>query len=75
MNKRIKAIVKLASSEINGKHSWLLEYYNKAKSGEIIIGHELKQCLDNLLEDLEDDRFYYDTSDADLRIEFIEGKY
>lgn len=72
MNKKLKAIVKLASSEINGKHSWLLEYYNKSLSGEIILGNEMKTCLDNLIEDLADDRFIYDTSDADLRIEFIE---
>jgi len=56
----------------NGKHSYLLEYYQKTQSGEIIIGEELKRCLDNLLQDLDDERFYYDTSDADLRIEFIE---
>lgn len=72
MNKKLKTIVKLASNEINGKHSWLLEYYNKSMSGEIILGNELKTCLNNLLEDLSDDRFFYDTSGADLRIEFIE---
>lgn len=71
-SKSLKTIVKLSASEINGKHSWLLEYYNKAKSREIIIGQELMTCLDNLINDLSDDRFIYDTSNADLRIEFIE---
>ncbi|MGG7163785.1 terminase large subunit [Clostridium ihumii] len=71
-SKNLKTIVKLANSEINGKHSWLLEYYNKSLTGEIVLGNELKICLKNLIEDLADDRFIYDTSGADLRIEFIE---
>ena len=72
MSKNLKTIVKLATNEINGNYSWLLEYYNKSLSGEIILGSELKTCLENLIEDLSDDRFIYDTSGADLRIEFIE---
>ncbi len=71
-SKNLKAIEKLANSEINGKHSWLLEYYNKSVTGEIVLGNELKTCLKNLIEDLSDDKFIYDTKDADLRIEFIE---
>jgi phage terminase large subunit-like protein len=57
---------------INGQYSFLLEYYLKTKSGEIIIGHELKKCLKNLIRDLESDKWYYDTSDAGIRIDFIE---
>jgi len=56
----------------DNKHSHLLEYYQKTQSGEIIIGEELKTCLSSLFQDLNDGRFYYDTSDADLRIEFIQ---
>ncbi|EPY2286127.1 terminase large subunit [Clostridium sporogenes] len=72
ISKNLKVIVKLTNSEINGKHSWLLEYYNKSLIEEIILGNELKTCLKNLIEDLSDDKFIYDTKDADLRIEFIE---
>ncbi len=59
--------------EINGQYSFLLEYYLKSKNGEIIIGHELKLCLKNLIKDLEGDKFFYDCSDSELRIEFIEN--
>ena len=56
------------------KHSngYLEEYYNRAKSGEILIGQELMQELKNLMEDMQDPRYIYDTSNADMRIDFIE---
>lgn len=57
---------------INGKHSYLLEYYNKIKSGEIIAGQELITQLDNLIEDLENTDYFYDNSDSEFRIKFIE---
>lgn len=65
----------LSENKINGKHSYLLEYYNKAldeNDDEIIIGEELKLCIKNLIADLDNLAYYYDCSDADLRIEFIE---
>lgn len=57
------------------KHSngFLEEYYEKAKTGEIVIGEELRQELENLMEDMEDPRYIYDTSDANIRIDFIEN--
>ena len=54
-------------------NSYLLEYREKAKSGEIIIGQELMMELDNLAEDMNDDRFYYNTDDARLRMDFMEN--
>lgn len=54
-------------------NSFLLEYKAKAETGEVIIGQELKIELSNLEEDLKDDRFFYDTADAMLRMNFIEG--
>jgi len=57
---------------INGKHSYLLEYYNKIKSGEIIIGQELMTQLNNLVEDLENPAYFYDNKDSEFRISFIE---
>lgn len=64
----------LSNSKIDGKHSYLLEYYNKALAidDEVIIGEELKKCLSNLIDDLDNQNYYYDCSDAELRIEFIE---
>ena len=64
--------VDLKKCKINGKHSWLLEYYNKVKSGVIIAGHELKQQLNNLIDDLYSDEFIYINRDSEFRIEFIE---
>ena len=51
----------------------LEEYYDKSKSGEIIIGWELKTELENLIDDMNSDEYIYDTSTADLRIDFIEN--
>jgi len=83
------------TNNINGQHSYMLEYYNRAKAGEIatrgpiadmesvrariekgeliILGRELLTQLDNLIEDLDNPDYYYDTHDAELRIEFIEN--
>ena len=54
-------------------NSFLLEYRARAETGEIIIGQELWQELDNLAEDLSNDRYIYDTSDALLRMDFMEN--
>lgn len=53
-------------------HSYLLEYYEEIKAGRIIAGQELIQCLENLLEDLEDERYFYDTAAGHKKIDFIE---
>ena len=58
---------------IRKTNGYLEEYYNKTKSGEIIIGLELKQELENLIQDLNNPRYLYDTTGADLRINFIQG--
>lgn len=54
-------------------NGYLEEYYSKCRSGEILIGQELRQELDNLIEDMNDPRYIYDTTDADTRIEFMQG--
>ena len=55
-------------------HSFLLEYINKCKSGEILIGHELMQMLDILLGYMDDSDIRFETEDAHKRIKFIETK-
>ncbi len=62
----------LTDLTIEGKHSYFLEYYNAISKGEIIVGQELLKCLKNLIDDLNNDKYIYDTADAELRIEFIE---
>ncbi len=51
----------------------LEEYRDRIAKGEIIAGQELKQELDRLISDLEDDRYIYDCKEADGRINFIEN--
>lgn len=50
----------------------MLEYRARAETGEIIIGQELWQELDNLADDFHNDRYFYNTDDAMLRMDFME---
>ena len=54
-------------------NSYLLEYRARAECGEVIIGQELAIELDNLAEDLLNDRYVYDREDALLRMDFMEN--
>ena len=54
-------------------NSYLLEYRAKAETGEIIIGQELWMELDNLAEDFHNDRYFYNTDAAMLRMDFMEN--
>ncbi|PWN00174.1 MAG: terminase [Massilioclostridium sp.] len=53
--------------------SYLLEYRNEIQKGNIIAGNELITELDNLISDLNNPRYYYDTWAANLRMEFMEN--
>lgn len=54
-------------------NSWLLRYKAGAETGEFIIGQELQMQLENLVEDMKNDRYVYNTEAAVLRISFMEG--
>lgn len=54
-------------------NSYLLEYKARAETGEIVIGQDLWQELENLCEDFHNERYYYDTTDAALRMNFMEN--
>ena len=54
-------------------NSYLLEYHARIETGEIIVGRELWQELENLKEDLTNDCYLYDTQDALLRMNFMEN--
>jgi phage terminase large subunit-like protein len=54
-------------------NSFLLEYKERTETGEILIGQELWQELENLCDDFHDDRYFYDTSAANLRMDFMEN--
>lgn len=53
-------------------NSWLLRYKAGAETGEFIIGQELQMQLENLVEDMKNDRYVYNTEAAVLRISFME---
>lgn len=54
-------------------NSFLLEYKGRIETGEIIVGRELWQELDNLCEAFHNDRYFYNTDDAMLRMNFMEN--
>lgn len=60
--------------ELRNQHqeSWLLKYIEKCKSNEIIIGNELMMMLDILISHFDNHNIEFDTSEADVRIKFIE---
>lgn len=54
-------------------NSFLLEYHAKIETGEIIVGQEMRMELENLCADFKNDEFFYDTEDANLRMDFMEN--
>lgn len=51
---------------------YLKQYYEEIKNGNIIVGYWIRKEVENLINDLSDDRFIYDTKEAHKRIRFIE---
>lgn len=62
------------NEEVDDKHSFLIEYYKRCRSGEIIIGRELKTTLEMLIQDIfcGDDKYRFTLKAAHRRIAFIE---
>lgn len=52
--------------------TWLWKYRDAIDRGEIIAGADMITELDNLLADIADEQYRYDTRNADLKILFIE---
>ena len=52
---------------------YLIKYREAIRAGKIIAGRELIMELDRPIEDLEDERYIYDTEDAYLRMDFMEN--
>ena len=52
--------------------TYLEQYREAIRSGEIIAGHELITALDTYIADMQNPRYVYDTKEAYKRIEFIE---
>ena len=58
---------------ITTDNSSLLRYKAEIDCGNILVGQELYLELENLIEDLNCDEYYYDTSDALLRMDFMQN--
>lgn len=54
--------------------SFLLEYIDRCQRGEIIVGHEMKQEFEILIDNLNNPDITFDMADAHKRIQFIESK-
>lgn len=54
------------------QNSFLEEYFNKIKSGDIIVGVELKKELEKLIEEKNSGKYLYDIKEGHKRINFIE---
>lgn len=52
--------------------NYLIEYYQKVMSNEILVGEELKTMLQRLIDDLDNPRFEFDEKPGNLRIDFIQ---
>lgn len=52
----------------------LIEYMQKCRSGQIVVGRELLQEFDILMDNFNDPDIAYDSEDAQKRIRFIETK-
>lgn len=55
------------------KDTYLWQYREAIRNGESVAGAELIMELDRLLEDLNDSDFYFDSTSADVRIDFMEN--
>ncbi len=60
------------NTEVDGRHSFLIEYYKKCRSGDKIIGRELKTTLETLIQDIYGGVYRFELAAAHKRIDFIE---
>lgn len=55
------------------KENYLIEYKNEIDKGNIVVGQELYLELENLINDLNNDEYYFDRLDTLKRIDFMEN--
>ena len=53
--------------------TYLMKYREAIRKGDIVAGMDMIKMLDNLIADLDNPEYKYDTRDAHKRIKFIEG--
>lgn len=54
-------------------NGFLEEYYHKGKTKKIMLGQELLTELENLINDMNNNHYIYDTTKPDLYMRFMEG--
>lgn len=52
--------------------NYLTEYWGMIQTGEVTVGYWIKKEIKNLIDDLNDPRYIYDTTEAHKRIKFQE---
>lgn len=52
--------------------TYLEEYWEMIKKREVVVGHWIKKQVQNLIKDMNDPRYIYDTTEAHKRIKFQE---
>lgn len=52
--------------------NYLVEYYEKIKANEILVGKELLAVIESLIKDLNNPRYMFDEKSGNIRIDFIE---
>ena len=52
--------------------TYLEEYWEMIKKREVIVGYWIKKQVQNLIEDMDNSRYIYDTTEAHKRIKFQE---
>lgn len=53
--------------------TYLEEYWNMIQKGEVVVGYWLRKEIENLINDLSDPKYIYDTTEAHKRIKFQEN--
>lgn len=54
-------------------NGFIEEYYHAVMTDQILVGHEMKMELEKLMTDMNDDRYIYDCTEPDERMDFIEN--
>lgn len=54
-------------------HNYLKEYWDMIQKGEVVVGYWLKKEIENLINDLDNPMYIYDTTEAHKRIKFQES--
>ncbi|MCQ2308194.1 MAG: terminase large subunit [Bacteroidales bacterium] len=64
----------LRHDDLSGiERTYLWQYRESIRTGETVAGQELIMELDRLLDELQSDEYFYDTTEADERIDFMQN--